>query len=852
MPCTTPERCHELGGICAQQCCHGCNCITKEGAYIAFWTQPPQGPPRAYVDTDGKVAIALPLFVMWNMLCSTTPLAELSVCPPVPLWEGREEREVTHWGSALEVEAELATTGIGFPRPAATVYVDGNAVLELTPANPRGVTRVAAGSGPHPVRRKVTVSVRGSGCAAVKIRAADCPQELPVDIEVLAGGRVVQGASLLLEPPKPGLPLPSLPGMPGQGGLLPLYSITLKTDVKAPRYTVKIYSGIRPAPPACRDLINTVDVELPGIPVTPRLSIASVRVNGREVPRGGEFRGVPPFALEVDVRSDADAAVDVIAEELGVKQALATGVVLRAGETKTVKAFLKDATPGRHEIKIYAATADAKSEPYAIALVVERGLECPAGTQLVRTDACRDGKACIKNYGELCCCEDRAASPRFRLGVPGTIRAVRGERVTLHVDVRNEGQAFGTATVEIAGRLLQARKSVGVWPGSTASVDFEFVATESDELRVRALYGNELHDEKVVRVEVAAAAQIDFDVSYPRQVRSGEPVAVQFTVRYPERARARIMVLDSQMREVAGTEIDVPGSGTVTFLAGNPGTYTMYAAVRIGMQFSSKQIAIEVTERPPRLLIVSGPVIEVKPPCASSGSTTLAAVKYTVMNDGGRGACTVETLAVTDGYTAARAAEEVALGRYERRDIAHVLQLVCGREYAVIARAVCGGSVTDERRTPLALVPGGAGPCTLDVRAALADGRVRVFVSGHAGRAVLLASRPGGVPVRVEYREGIELALEPGTWVIEAYDERGCYGSTLVAVPGATPPTVPTETFTVPTGTYTVPTGTYTAPTGTQVQPSPTAETALDRALRVVVAVLPLFVLLSVIRMFRR
>jgi hypothetical protein len=782
------------------------------------------------------VAIAVPLFVLWDMLCSTTPLAELSVCPPVPLWEGREEREVVHWGSALEVEAELATTGIGFPRPAATVYVDGNAVLELTPTSPRGTARVTADASPHPVRRRVAVSVRGSGCVKVAVRAADCPQELPVDIEVLAGGRVVQGASLLLEPPKPGLPLPPLPGMPGPGGLLggllPVYSVVLKTDVRAPRYTVKVYSGIRPAPLECRDLVNTVDVELPGIPVTPRLSVVSVRVNGREVPRGGEFRGVPPFTIEVAVRSDADAVVDVIAEELGARQALATGMALRAGETKTVQLFLKDATPGRHEIRIYAATADARSEPYGIVLAVERGLECPAGTQLVRKGACTDGKACVRDYGELCCCEDRAASPRFRLRVPDAVRAVRGERVRLCADVLNEGQAFGTATVEILGRLLQERRAVGVWPGSSASACFEFTATESDELRVRALYGSELHDERAVRVEVAAAEQIDFDVSYPRQVRSGEPVAVQFTVRYPERARAAIMVLDAQMRAVASREIDVPGSGTVTFLAGDPGRYVMYAAVRIGTRFSSRQIEVEVLDRPPRLLIVSGPAVEVKPPCASSAGMTSAVVRFTVMNDGGSGACAVETVAYSGGYAVARAAEEVSLGRYATRDVAHALALACGGSYTVAVRAVCGGAVTDERRVPLQLQPGGTGPCSLDVRATVTDSTVRVSVSGHAGRVALVISQPGGTVVREEYREGFERALGPGTWAIEAYDERGCYGAATVTVPGGPQPP-PTETYAV------------------QPRLSP-AETALDRALRVTVAVLPLLVLVALVRLFRR
>jgi len=770
--------------------------------------------PSITVSGD-KAYIRLKFSLRYDLLCSKTPLETLSA-QGNEIACGTDEKEVVYWGS--NVRGLLALLPDYYMGGYVAVFLDGKVVYEKS-STYEIVEDVflpwADSAGDRTIKRKVKIQVC-NGSATLRLYAQDCPQKVPVDIEVWAGGRLLYGVSTTLDTSR----------------LTEERTIAVPANYAA--YEVKLYSGWKYTTPNCRDLLLSFVVENPSVKTEPGLKINAVYVGGQKVPDGGKISTSVPVEIAVEFQSDASRDVQVVMYWVNST----TPVVIWSGSASgTMKATTTMMVPktGDYTIKFYAVSGSAKSNEYTITVSVTSVPECPEGSQLVKgSGECYlpDGTkgTCVKQYGEYCCCKVAERAPKFRLEVPTTVTVLYGEKKTIFVDVYNDGTAYGTATVEVSGKSINAKYSVAVWPGSRNSIKFEVEPTENDTITVKAYYGGTLHDSKTIYLYVIKRTTIDFTfkVDKTKVCYKKDLVTVTVSVNYTYPTTAFVYILNANKQTLLFRSFTAPGPVDITFLPPEMGRQKFYVAVKLGDGYNEKEFELDVVGCPNFSL--DKPVVEYMKPCASG--LVEAGFGVWVVNDGwGQGTAKVvfevgscQTPCTPDKFVAECPAgcPEVAvtLEPFTNKYVtAKMMTLGCGRTYYLRARAVYDSQQTVSDvvsfTTPKEKTEdGGTGgcicvpknmcskyeqtctlpngeegvcclqqPCSLTISTRVEGNTVYATVTGATGDVTLYLSKEGGNYLTLKYAgPDMAIPLGDGIWRIEARDSNGCYGQTIVVV----------------------------------------------------------------------
>jgi len=810
MPCTRSEYC--TVGTCVESCCRGCNCFVAENAPVVLLDKPS-------ITTSGdKAYIRLKFGVRYDLICSKTNLLFLEAYGDITNC-GSDEKELVYWGSS--VKGTVAVKPDIFSAAMASVYVDGSPVYSYGGVEEKVDSIFISWSdqgGDRVIKRRIKLEVCG-GKAKLILYAQDCPDKIPIDIEVWSGGRLLYGVSTFLSSSKIA------------------EDRTIEVPAGYASYQVKLYSGWKMSTPNCRDLLLSFVVDNPSVKTELGLKINAVYVGGQRVEDGGKISVSVPTSLEVEVQSDSQRDVQVVMLWIGST----TPAVIWSGSvsgTERVSTTFMVPKTGDYSFKIYAVSGNVKSNEYAVTISVTSVPSCPEGGQLVKssgqTCTLPDGSTgtCMSRYGEYCCCKKQESGPKFRLSVPSSVTVLYGEKKTVFVDVYNDGDEYGTAKIEISGRSVNAVYTVGVWPGSRNSVKFEITGSENETISVKAYYGSVLHDSKTVYVYVVKQTTLDFTFKVDKnRVCFKDVVTVTVSVNYLYPTTGFVYILKADRQALVYRSFTVPGPADVSFTPPEIGLQKFYVVVKIGDGYAEKEFQVDVVGCPNVKLDV--PVVEYMKPCASG--MVEAGFGVWVVNDGwGKASAKVvfevgscSTPCAHDKFVVECPSgcpeAVVQLDSFTSKYVsAAMMALGCGRTYYLRAKAIYDGKESLSKivnfTTPSQRSDGGGDgcrcvpremcstyndtcklpdgrngvcctqqPCVLNVEAKVEGNLVYVTVLNYSGDATLYISKSDGGYKAVRYEgPGTAIPLAEGVWRIEARDSRGCYGQTLVNVGGAT------------------------------------------------------------------
>lgn len=810
MRCISSDLCKALGGTCAEQCCNGCQCLIPGDAPLTVL--------QDFTYRQGYVYAKLGW--NWPLYCQQSPLAEGSTDS-----RGCFASEIEYKGGEIEIAVSGAKPGdkvevyIGNYRvlsgqvncvietmPFDYCYTRGGYCIETdTYGRCKCCTRLQNVFRVKWPGAKQGVKICSSPSVWVRVKGADCPDVLPLDVELYADNRLIWGSSYQLKRD----PYVLMPTIEINRQVLPASS-----------YKLKVFRG--GASINCRDLL--VMREIVGIAEEGRITIEGVYLDSRLVKNGEKVEVVGEAVLKIAVKNSTSQTLDV---RVYAGTAYVQSLTIAPNQVSYAEIKVVAYISGEQQLTIYAIGGTYKSNEYKITLVLKpKG--CALGTVCMNRDECTaNGGTCVDICESGCCCKFEPVLS-IRLSTQ-TVDVPEGAQANLGVYVDNKGLATGIATVKAVVNSWSESKTTTVQDRSTSYVEFYLpkLAPGTYGGRVELYKGSSAVTApiQIEKFTYTIRKTVPFEISASDV--TGKPATLVCTeIRLNK--DALVQIYNDKGQYVVEKFIKAPGDKICFTSPSLPGIYNYKAVAIIGTNSAGETSFRVIVSADPEFVISSAPR-EISLYCQQTTISVAVELPVVVTNVGGRGACEVRVYAGDISK-----AESLTLDSFQSQQLTFRFDLLCAKLPNYISVATNCQKRGHEVKIPIKATT----VCTFVIRG-WQDGETVLLTSDRDFRAKVLLPNGREIESDCPSKCTFDAKLGEGVWRIQAVSKDGCISNELVLA-------VSLSSYTQTQ--YQQVTEQISAPINVQTPEGESYNKLLDLA----VQILPIVLLISIIGLLRK